>query len=184
MAFIWTIEATVNLKDLFSKLGTTIYTGMAPEAFVKAIVSIPYLVMMFPNLRSVATTVSDLINGYESLKKTIVDTEKKIKDLEDKIDKAQSTINIANDVYAQALNLPGAYKAPPTLGGPCTPNPANTVFQVAITNAVLALDQLKDTLSGVKKELESLKNQLEKYYKMMMAQVSKYIDTIINTRIA
>lgn len=173
----------MNLKDLFSKLGTTIYTGMAPEAFVKAIVSIPYLVMMFPNLSSVATTVSDLINGYESLKEKIVDTEGQITDLEDKIDKAQSTINTANDAYSKALNVSGAYTAP-TTGGPCVPNPANTVLQEAISDAVTALDKLKDQLNDVKKSLENLKEQLEKYYQMLMSQVSKYIDTIINTRIA
>lgn len=183
MALLWAIEDAVNLKDLFSQMGTTIYTGMDPAEFVKSVVSVPYLVMLFPNLSTVATTVSDLITGYENLKQKIVDTEDQITDLEDKIDKAQSTINTANDAYSKALNIPGAYTAP-TTGGPCTPNPANTVLQEAISDAVTALDKLKDQLSEVKKSLEALKEQLEKYYQMLMAQVSKYIDTIINTRIA
>lgn len=173
----------MNLKDLFATIGTTLYTGMPPKDFIKAVVSVPYLVTLFPNLSTVATNISDFINGYETLENKITSTEEQITDIEEKIDSAQSAINKANEAYTKALNVTGAYTAPP-LGGACVPNPTNTTVQEAVSKAVEALDKLKDQLKEVKKDLVVLKEQLSKYEKMITDQVSKYIDTIINTRIA
>lgn len=173
----------MNLKDLFSKLGTNLYDGMPPEKFIQAVVSVPVFVTMFPKLGDISTTVAGLINTYEELTTQVEDTKAKITDLEDQIDTAQSTINKANDAYTKALNLPGAYVAP-TTGGPCEPNPTYTEIQAAISTAVSALEDLKSELKGTKNTLTLLEQELDKFYKSLTSQISKYIDVIINTRVA
>ena len=173
----------MNLKTMLYKMGTGLTKDMTPAKFVKAVVSCPIVTSAFPELGTIATTVQNLINGHETLTKQIDNLENTIKKQEELIDKTQSAINKATDVYTNSLNKVGAYTAPP-LGGPCVPNPVGTPLQVAITTADNALEDAKEVLKSLEEELEKLKKITEKYYNDMIERVKGYIDSIANTKVS
>lgn len=179
----------MTLKQLMTKLGIAVYSGMPASKFVKAVVAAPVLVTSFPSLSSLATTINTMIGTYEGLQEQLTSLQNTITTQEETIDSLQSGMNNAQIVYSYFVS--GGETGTPPYFGELAGNlvtihsePASIKAQYAtLTAAQESLEEAKSTLKSLKAQLASLQETVSNYYNYIDAQVATYVDSIINTKV-
>lgn len=180
----------MNLKELLSKFGTKVYTGMPAANFVKAVVSVPVAVQVIPELGALAVKVDNMLKYYDSLQTKLTDLKKQVETQEQNIDKLQSSMNKAQRVYSYFLTDTPPYAV--VSGTPGTVvqvtksiamEPAVVSQQATLTAAEDALEEAKSLLKELEKQVTALQATITAYYDAINKQVQTYVDSIINTRV-
>lgn len=172
----------MNLKTVFSNMGTSVKKNMKPDAFIKAVVSVPALAQQFPALATLSTSIAGILETYESIRNTLAKTNEKLTQASQALEKVQDSLNQGLTTYTKGLTVQGAYNAPSS-GGPCTPGPTVTNGATTISTLVTECTNAKQLLDQTREQISKLETQLDEYYNTLTSKISEYVDSIINTEV-
>lgn len=172
----------MNLKTVFSNMGTSVKKNMKPAAFIKAVVSVPALAQQFPALSTLSTSIAGILETYESIRNTLAKTNEKLTQASHALEKVQDLLNQGISTYTKGLALPSAYTSAKP-GDPCIPGGEVITGATTIPALVADCTAAKQLLDQTREQISKLEEQLDEYYNTLTSKISEYVDSIINTEV-
>lgn len=136
--------------------GLSLSQNLTTKGLIALMSNLPTYKTLFPEVFSMAETLQDYFDKYESALAALEKAREYVKQCE-------SGVETAKDMYNKILNTPAAYTCP----GGLTPKPivptATLQFYAAIETAQQILDQANKALDKAEEKVKSINSKIDSY---------------------